>query len=109
MGLSTFTIFGKAAGEFGDMTLAAAINWLQEIADAQPCPPEDVTFSITQWGDHWDGYSEAEIEIYRMETESEAAERQEREATAQRQREQEARERELATLADLQLKYGKGE
>jgi hypothetical protein len=82
-----------------------ALDWLQSLADGQPCPPEEITFEIRQSGDTWDGYSEAEVMVYREETPAEAAEREAKWAQERAAREAGRAAQELATLAALKAKY----
>lgn len=100
------TIYECDADEFPSMTLADAIKWLQGIADQQPCPPEQVSFLVTQMGDRWDGYSLAKVEIVRPETAEETVAREQAEAAslAERRAQQEASER--AAYEALKQKYG---
>lgn len=98
-----YSCFGS---DFGRMSLAEAIEWLQGIADEQPCPAGEVVLDIEQSGDQWDGYSEAEIKIFRRETPAERAAREAAyaEEEAESQRSKEAAERHA--YEQLKAKYG---
>ena len=81
------TLYECDADAFTPMSLAAMIDWLTSLAAEQPCPPDEVYFSVYQSGDRWDGYNLAEITIRREATPAEEAE-----AEAKWQAEQEAHE-----------------
>jgi hypothetical protein len=99
------TLYESDASSFGEMTVDAMIDWLRELAEDQPCGMDEMLFKVTQWGDHWDGYGEARIEIVRRETLEEARQREaeERARTAASIAAREAEEREQ--LRRLQIKY----
>lgn len=92
--------------EMEDMNAAELIRWINGyVADAD-CAPELVEFEFQQYGDHWDGYSLAYINVTRpMTAEDRIAQEEERRLMEER-RERETREREMAILASLQRKYG---
>src|SRR5688500_2771737 len=98
-------LFEEAGDEFGQMTLAEALSWLQSIGANQPCPPEEIFFKIRQSGDQWDGYSMAEIMIYRAETDEERAQREMQWAEDACAREAQTREKERAVYEALRAKF----
>ena len=100
-------LFSCGADEFQEMTLMEMMDWLSGLAENQPCGPDGIIFRIRQYGDSWDGYDGARIEVFRDETPAEAQEREaswERD-TAIRQAKIEADER--AQLQRLKIKYEK--
>jgi len=61
--------------EFGEKSLAAFILELQEILDSHD-QSNEISITLEQNGDRWDGYSEANLVIRRPETEDEKCQRE---------------------------------
>jgi hypothetical protein len=102
---SVTMLYECSGDQFGTMTLAQAIDWLQLIAAEQPCPPEEVVFKVRQSGDQWDGYSLAEIMIYRAETPEEMAKREAEWAEISRKRDAASFAEQRATYERLKAKF----
>lgn len=99
-------LFEADANELGEMSLAETIAWLQGLAANQPCPPEEITFEIEQWGDQWDGYGIASVKVYREETAEEATARAVAEAKQQAELEASRAASERAAYEHLKAKFG---
>lgn len=99
------TVYECSADEFPEMTGAEVIDWLNDLARAGRCSTEELELSVYQAGDHWDGYSVAEIRVTRPETQADrdAAQAKYAQIRAENAARQEAEERQM--LAALKAKY----
>ena len=96
-------LFQGRPDEFGEMNLGQLVGWLDDLRGG--FSRLEVFFKIDQWGDHWDGYSQAEITVWRYATKGEARAIEQERQEVSRQRAQDVEDSERAQLAVLKAKY----
>ena len=96
-------LFQGRPDELGEMSVEQFISWLDDLRGG--FSRSEVFFKIDQWGDQWDGYSQAEITVWRYATKGEARAMEQERQEVIRQLARDAEDYERTQLAVLKAKY----